>query len=201
MAASSVTDIIVVGIGGQGVMTAAEVLAQAAMAQGHDVKKTEVAGMAQRGGVVSSHVRFGPRVLSPVVVAGQAALVVAFEVAEALRWAGHLAPGGVLLVNDMRLPPPVVSLGLHAYPPDPIGVLRAQGVTVVAVDAGMASRELGDVRLVNSVMLGAAADHLPFPPGVLRDALLQRFRSRKPELLELNRRAFERGRELASRGR
>ncbi|HEY5790565.1 MAG TPA: 2-oxoacid:acceptor oxidoreductase family protein, partial [Gammaproteobacteria bacterium] len=80
------TNILVVGIGGQGVMTAAEILAEAALAEGFDVKKTEVAGMAQRGGMVTSHVRFGERVLSPSIAPGTADILVGFEVAEALRW-------------------------------------------------------------------------------------------------------------------
>jgi indolepyruvate ferredoxin oxidoreductase beta subunit len=98
-----ITNILVAGVGGQGVMTATEILAQAAIAQGYDVKKTEVAGMAQRGGVVNSHLRFGHRVLSPVIPAGCADFLVAFEVAEGLRWSGDLRPGGVALVSRRRL--------------------------------------------------------------------------------------------------
>lgn len=85
-----VTNILVVGIGGQGVMTAAEVLSQTALSQGYDVKKTEVAGMAQRGGVVTSHIRFGEKVLSPAIPEGEADILVGFEPAESLRWIHHL---------------------------------------------------------------------------------------------------------------
>ncbi len=83
---SEITNILVVGTGGQGVMTATEILAEAAIAFGHDVKKTEVAGMAQRGGVVSSHLRFGKKVLSPQITPGTADLLLGFEAAEGLRW-------------------------------------------------------------------------------------------------------------------
>ena len=114
-----ITNILVVGIGGQGVMTAAEMLARAALAQGFDVKKTEVAGMAQRGGVVSSHVRFGPKVYSPQIEPGEADLLIGFEAAEALRWLPHLRPTGVAMVNTLRIAPPVVSTGLYAYPAAP----------------------------------------------------------------------------------
>jgi indolepyruvate ferredoxin oxidoreductase beta subunit len=191
---SDVTNILVVGIGGQGVMTATEILAEAAIALGHDAKKTEVAGMAQRGGVVSSHLRFGPRVLSPQIMAGTADLLVGFEAAEAMRWCHMLKPGGLVLMNTARLVPPVVDLGLYDYPADPIAEIKSRGYQVHAFDAMAIALELGDVRLGNTVMLGAMADHLPFPPQVLLDAILKRFSQRKPHMVEVNRKAFEAGR-------
>jgi indolepyruvate ferredoxin oxidoreductase beta subunit len=163
-----ITNILVVGIGGQGVMTAAEMLARAALAQGYDVKKTEVAGMAQRGGVVSSHVRFGPKVYSPQIDPGEADLLIGFEAAEALRWLPHLRATGVAMVNTLRLPPPIVSAGLYDYPADPIGDLAASGIEVHAFDAGAIAEELGNPKLVNTIMLGAISDYLPFPAEVLK---------------------------------
>lgn len=187
----------VVGTGGQGVMTAAEILAEAAIAMGNDVKKTEVAGMAQRGGVVTSHVRFGEKVISPVIIAGTADIVLAFEAAEGMRWCGNLKPGGVAMVNTLQLEPPVVSSGLYDYPDDPIGEVRKAGVKVYDFDAGSIARELGNIKLVNTIMLGAIADYLPFPAEVLKEQIVKRFRARKPELAELNERAFEAGRTAA----
>ncbi|WP_131111832.1 indolepyruvate oxidoreductase subunit beta [Sulfuricystis thermophila] len=194
MPESNVTNILVVGIGGQGVMTATEILAEAAIALGHDVKKTEVAGMAQRGGVVSSHLRFGPKVLSPQIMPGTADLLVAFEAAEGLRWCHYLKPGGLVLLNTAHIVPPVVDIGLYEYPADPIAEIRAKGYRVHAFDAMKIALELGDVRLGNTVMLGAMADHLPFPAEVLLEAIVKRFRARKPQMVELNQRAFEAGR-------
>ena len=194
MSDSNVTNILVVGIGGQGVMTATEILAEAAIALGHDAKKTEVAGMAQRGGVVSSHLRFGPKVLSPQIMAGTADLLVGFEAAEAMRWCHYLKPGGLVLMNTARLVPPVVDIGLYEYPIDPIAEIKSRGYQVHAFDAMAIAMELGDVRLGNTVMLGAMADHLPFPPQVLLDAILKRFSQRKPHMVEVNRKAFEAGR-------
>lgn len=188
------TNILVCGTGGQGVMTATEILAEAALSLGFDVKKTEVAGMSQRGGVVTSHLRFGEQVLSPQIVPGEADLLVGFEAAEALRWAHMLRPGAVVLMNVGRLVPPVVNLGLYQYPEDPVAAIRALGLEVHAFDASALALELGNIRLGNTVMLGAMADRLPFPAEVLREAVLARFASRRPQLVELNREAFELGR-------
>jgi indolepyruvate ferredoxin oxidoreductase, beta subunit len=189
-----ITNILVCGIGGQGVMTATEILAEAAIHMGHDVKKTEVAGMAQRGGVVTSHLRFGPRVLSPQIVAGEADLLVGFEAAEALRWANFLRPGALALMNTARFVPPVVEGGLYDYPADPDGQMRALGIRVHSFDANAIAMELGDLRLGNTVMLGAMADHLPFPADVLFECVVRRFQQRKPHLVDVNRRAIEAGR-------
>lgn len=194
MSDNTITNILVVGIGGQGVMTATEILAEAAIALGNDVKKTEVAGMAQRGGVVSSHLRFGPKVLSPQIMAGTADLLVGFESAETLRWCHYLKPGALVLMNTARLVPPVVDIGLYDYPEDPLAEIRARGYDVHAFDAMAIAMELGDVRLGNTVMLGAMADHLPFPAEVLLEAILKRFAARKPQMVEVNRKAFEAGR-------
>lgn len=194
---NGITNILVAGIGGQGVMTATEILAEAALGLGYDVKKTEVAGMAQRGGVVTSHLRFGQRVLSPQITSGEADILLAFEPAEAARWAHFLRPGGVVMANTTRITPPVVTIGLYDYPVDPIGQVRALGVDVFDFDAGAIARELGDLRLVNTVMLGAIADKLPFSAEVLKERIVARFMVRRPEWVSLNEQAFERGRSAA----
>lgn len=191
---SGVSNILVVGIGGQGVMTATEILAEAAIALGHDAKKTEVAGMAQRGGVVSSHLRFGPKVLSPQITPGTADVLLGFESAEAMRWQHMLKPGGITLMNTARLVPPVVELGLFDYPADPVGEVKKGGNRVVAFDATSIALELGDIRLGNTVMLGAIADHLPFSADDLLACVLGRFSRKGEKLVEMNRRAFAAGR-------
>ncbi|MEF8712746.1 MAG: indolepyruvate oxidoreductase subunit beta [Accumulibacter sp.] len=188
------TNILVVGTGGQGVMTATEILAEAAIALGHDVKKTEVAGMAQRGGVVSSHLRFGAKVLSPQITPGTADVLLGFEAAEAMRWRHMLRPDGLVLMNSGRLVPPIVELGLYDYPDDPVTAMRAAGTQVFSFDASQIAQELGDIRLGNTVMLGAISDYLPFPAEVLEGCILQRFAHKKAALVELNQRAFAAGR-------
>jgi indolepyruvate ferredoxin oxidoreductase, beta subunit len=198
---SNTTNILVVGIGGQGVMTATEILAEAAITEGHDVKKTEVAGMAQRGGVVSSHLRFGPKVLSPQIAPGQADILLAFEAAEGMRWQHMLKPGGNALVNTGRFVPVVVELGLYEYPADPVGEMKRSGVPVVAFDANSIALDLGDIRLGNTVMLGAIADHLPFSADVLLNAILKRFAAKSDAVKENNRKAFAAGRAAAGVGK
>jgi indolepyruvate ferredoxin oxidoreductase beta subunit len=195
---NQVTNILVVGIGGQGVMTATEILAEAAIALGQDVKKTEVAGMAQRGGVVSSHLRFGPKVLSPQITCGTADLLLAFESAEALRWCHYLKPGALVLMNTAKLVPPVVNIGLYEYPADPVAEIRKRGFEVRAFDAMEIAMNLGEIRLGNTVMLGALGDHLPFPAEDLLAAIVKRFSAKKPLLVELNRKAFAAGRAAAA---
>jgi indolepyruvate ferredoxin oxidoreductase beta subunit len=190
------TDILVVGIGGQGVMTAAETIARAALAAGLEATKTEVAGMSQRGGVVCSQVRIGRHIAATEVPIGQATLLLAFESAEGLRWSHYLAPRGQAFVDSWRAVPPVVSSGHFAYPKDPAADMRAAGVDVVELNARSVAAALGDVRLANSVMLGAAARSLPYAPDVLRAEVLRRF-GKSAALAESNGRAFDAGRDLA----
>jgi len=190
------TDILVVGVGGQGVMTAAETIARAALSTGLEATKTEVAGMSQRGGVVCSQVRIGAHIEATEVPPGQARLLLAFEAAEGLRWSHYLAPRGRAYVDTWRAVPPVVSSGQFSYPAAPVADMRARGVDVVELDARSVAAALGDVRLANSVMLGAAAASLPYAPEVLRAEVLLRF-GKSAALADANARAFDAGRALA----
>jgi indolepyruvate ferredoxin oxidoreductase, beta subunit len=187
-------DVLVVGIGGQGVMTAAEAIARAALASGYEATKTEVTGMSQRGGVVCSQVRFGSRVSASEIRPGAAKLVIAFEAAEGLRWGHFLAPEGCVLLDPWRAVPPIVSSGVHQYPEDPVAELNRPNVRALQIAARATAERLGDARLANSVMLGAAAPELPFPEQVLREEVLRRFG--RGELAERNAAAFDAGRAL-----
>jgi indolepyruvate ferredoxin oxidoreductase beta subunit len=111
-----------------------------------------------------------------------------------MRWCHYLRPGGLVLMNSAKLVPPVVDIGLYEYPVDPLAEVTARGYQLHAFDAMSIALELGDIRLGNTVMLGAMADHLPFPAEVLLEAVLKRFRERKPKMVELNQKAFEAGR-------
>lgn len=191
------TDILVAGIGGQGVMTAAEAIARAALEAGFEVTKTEVTGMSQRGGVVCSQVRIGSRVEASEIRPGTAHLLIAFEPAEGLRWGHYLAPKGRVLLDSWRAVPPIVSSGVHEYPENPAAALRAAGRNVLEIDARGTAERLGDARLANSVMLGAAAASLPFPEDVLKEQVLRRFGA-SAELAAKNMAAFDAGRALAA---
>jgi indolepyruvate ferredoxin oxidoreductase beta subunit len=187
-------DVLVVGIGGQGVLTAADAIARAALESGHEATKTEVTGMSQRGGVVCSQVRFGSRVAASEIRPGAARLVIAFEAAEGLRWSHYLAPEGRVLLDPWRAVPPIVSSGVHRYPEDPFLELTRDNVRALQIEARATAERLGDARLANSVMLGAAASSLPFAEGVLRDEVLRRFA--RGALATQNAAAFDAGRAL-----
>jgi indolepyruvate ferredoxin oxidoreductase beta subunit len=109
-------DLLVTGVGGQGVVLASDIIGETAIAAGFDVKKTDTLGMAQRGGSVVSHVRMAPKVWSPLIREGQADLLLAFEKLEAARWSHYLRPGGIAIVNMYEQPPLSVSLGQEKYP-------------------------------------------------------------------------------------
>ena len=190
-----ITGVLVVGIGGQGVMTAAEAIARAALEAGLEATKTEVSGMSQRGGVVCSQVRIGARIEASEIRPGTASLLIAFEAAEGLRWSHFLAPHGCALVDSWRAVPPIVSSGAFSYPEEPAAAMRAAGADVLELDARGIAQELGDVRLANSVMLGAAARRLPFPEQALRAQVLSRFGG--GELAARNAAAFDAGRGLS----
>ena len=190
------TDVLVVGIGGQGVMTAAEAISRAALEAGYEATKTEVTGMSQRGGVVCSQVRIGERIEASEIRPGAATLLIAFEAAEGLRWSHYLSPEGCALLDPWRAVPPIVSSGVHQYPADPAGELRAANRRVREIDARGIAERIGDARLANSVMLGAAAASLPFPVQALKDQVLRRFGS--GEVAAQNAAAFDAGRALAA---
>jgi len=189
-------NVLLAGIGGQGVLTAAQLLAEAALHAGHDVKKSEVHGMAQRGGVVTSHVRFGRQVFSPVIESGAADLLLAFEEAEALRWQAEVRPGGRLIVNRLRVVPPVVNLGLFAYPEQPLCLLRAPEA-LCPVEASAIAMDLGSPRLAGVILLGAAAGRLPLDLADWQAAVRHRFS--QPSVAAQNLAAFQRGWEEARR--
>ncbi|MCX7779713.1 MAG: indolepyruvate oxidoreductase subunit beta [Negativicutes bacterium] len=162
---------LIVGVGGQGTLLASKVLGEAARLSGFDVKQSEVHGMAQRGGSVVTHVRFGDKVYTPLVEMGQADLIIAFEKLEALRWAEYLKPGGVIVVNDLEIPPIPVILGAASYPEAVYERLEQAGISVVRINAVEAARQIGEVRAVNVLLLGVAAKIFGFDKHVWEEAI------------------------------
>lgn len=189
------TNFVLVGVGGQGTLLASNILAEVGLAAGFDVKKSEVHGMAQRGGSVASHVRWHPeRVFSPLVGVGEADILLSFEKLEALRFAELLRPGATAVVTEMRIVPLTVSTGGGVYPGDEhlASVFAALGARLVMVPGELLALRAGSVKAVNVVLLGAVSRLLPLPESVWLDCLAQRV---PPKFLELNRTAFALGRD------
>lgn len=156
-------DLLMVGVGGQGIILASDILGDVALALGYDVKKTDTLGMAQRGGSVVSHVRIAQKVWSPLIKEGEGEVLLALEKLEAARWSHYLRPGGLAVVNDYALPPLSVSLGVHHYPSDQQirGILEGRTNRLYFVNGTEKAKKLGDVRVLNVFMLGFISCLLP----------------------------------------
>jgi len=170
-----VTNILLVGVGGQGIILASEVMADVFLEAGYDVKKSEVHGMAQRGGSVSTHVRFGPKVYSPLIKEGEADIFMAFEELEALRYLSYLSPEPAVLLNEQGLNPPGVSLGNEEYPARVKEILSGRAKKFKSIPARDLAVRAGDVRAANVVLLGALHSILPIPEKLWTDQILKRF--------------------------
>ena len=190
---SDTKSIVLVGVGGQGILLASEVLAQAAMLEGYDVKTNEVHGMAQRGGSVVAQVRYGPKVHSPLVARGSAQVLGSLEQIEALRFAEFLSPDGLAVVNAQAIVPVSVSSGAAKYPPDVESRLQAAFPRLAYIRAAEEAAALGSVQATNIVVLGAMSRGLDLPEGAWQEAIAS---SVKEKFLELNLRAFEKGRSM-----
>ncbi len=190
-------DILVVGVGGQGIVLASDILGEAAMAAGYDVKKTDTLGMAQRGGSVVSHVRLARQVWSPLIKEGEVDILVAFEKLEAVRWSHYLGDGGVVVVNNQVMPPLSVSLGIHRYPSDKEieDTLRRRTDHVHFVDGIRRTRELGDIRTLNMFMLGCISLFIPINVEIWRACISKRL---SQNIRKINIAAFDKGREEIS---
>ena len=195
---STAINFVLVGVGGQGTLLASNILAEVGLAAGLDVKKSEVHGMAQRGGSVVSHVRWHPdAVRSPLVGEGEADVLLSFEQMEALRFAGFVRRGGTAVVNEMKIVPITVSSGAAAYPDDANlrTVFDQLGATLVTVPGERLAQQAGNVKAANVVLLGAISKLLPLPESAWWSCLEQRI---PPKYLELNRVAFASGRDAVS---
>ena len=188
-------NVFLAGVGGQGILLASEVLAEACLRGGYDVKKSEVHGMAQRGGAVTTHLRFGPKVYSPLIEPGAADLLIAFEKLEALRFLHVVKPGGAVVVNTQEIPPAPVSSGQERYPERIEERLREATSNLHVVDALGAALALREVRAVNMVLTGAASHFLPLPEEAYIEALTVRLPAR---FVDVNVQAFRAGRRLVT---
>ena len=191
-------NILVSGVGGQGVILFSNIISDLALTAGLDVKKSEVHGMAQRGGSVTTHIRYAPKVFSPLIEEGTADVIVAFEMMEALRYIHFLGPNGRLVYDTHRIDPLPVSTGVVERPADEqlnqrLAVRAPNRQTVPAFETAL---RLGNARVQNTVMLGAISCFLEFPEEAYRQAIT---RLVKPKVVELNLKAFAEGRALCGK--
>jgi indolepyruvate ferredoxin oxidoreductase beta subunit len=187
---SDSTNILMAGVGGQGVILATFLMSEAAVAAGYDVKQSEVHGMAQRGGSVTSHLRFGEEVFSPVLSEGTVDIILSFEPLEAVRNCHFLKASGLLLYNTARVNPSTVTSGALQYPADVEERIAACAPRSLAIEATKLAEEAGSARSANVVLLGALASLLPIEEKVWDEVL---HRELPAKILELNLRAFAAG--------
>ncbi len=179
------------GVGGQGILLASEITAYSLLAAGFDAKKSEVHGMAQRGGSVTAQLRYGAKVYSPLIEPGNADILVAFEMMEAARYLPYLHRGSKVVVNTQKILPPAVATGQTTYPENVLDMLVENDIAVTSVDALDVARAVGEVKTVNVVMVGAMSAFLPIDPSVCIEVIEKRVPER---FREVNLKAFEEGR-------
>jgi len=184
------TNIMIVGVGGQGTLLASKLLGHVLCAEGYDVKVSEVHGMSQRGGSVVTYVRFGDKVYSPIVDLGEADYVISFEKLEAGRSAPFLSKKGTVIVNTQEVDPMPVIIGASEYPHDVLAELEKSGVKVDAIDALSLANEAGSMKAVNIVLMGRFAKYL----GIAKEKWLTSMDEVVPaKFIELNKKAFNLG--------
>lgn len=183
------------GVGGQGILLASEVTAYALLAAGYDAKKSEVHGMAQRGGSVTAQLRYGDKVYSPLIEPGKADILIAFEMMEAARYLPYLHKESKVIVNTQQIKPPSVAMGQVPYPVNVLDVIISKGIQVVSVDAFDIARDAGEVKAANIVMVGAMSAFLPMDVAVYENIINTRIPER---FREVNMKAFAAGRKITA---
>lgn len=191
----AITNVLFAGIGGQGIILASKILAQCAFTSGYMVKESELHGMAQRGGSVICHVRFGDDVYAPLIPRGRADFLVGLEELEGLRYAYYLKPSGTVILNRKRVVPPTTNTAGAQYPHDAKGLLESMGFQVDVVNAFEIANDLGNPKLENIVVMGVLSRYLPFILSAW-EQVIQAFVP--PKTIDLNIAAFRKGRELAT---
>ena len=187
-----VKSILLAGVGGQGILRASDILCHVMMEAGLDVKKSEVHGMAQRGGCVTSHVRYGKKVYSPIARKGDVDILVSFEKLETIRYLDFLKPGGGIIISEREIYPPSVNLGDAAYPDNVIEIVRKIFKTMQVVNANNMALRAGDVRTENTALLGVLASYLRQFDISLWETVIRR--SFPEKAIAVNLKAFHMGR-------
>jgi indolepyruvate ferredoxin oxidoreductase beta subunit len=191
-ATAKVTNILLVGVGGQGVILASDIVATVMMRAGHDVKKSEVHGMAQRGGSVTSHVRFGPKVYSPLIKKGDVDILFSFEQLETMRYLDLLSANPVILVNNQKILPPSVTMGTDVYPSNIPHLLQERYPRFTLVNALDAAREAGNSKAVNTALIGALSTCFAIDENLWKEVIAAMLPAK---LIDVNMRSFAIGRQ------
>ena len=185
-----VKSILFVGVGGQGILRASDIICEVIMEAGFDVKKSEVHGMAQRGGCVTSHVRYGRKVYSPLAEPGSIQTLVSFEKMEALRYLKDLRKDASIIVNTEEIYPPAVNMGDMPYPADAVDFLKNNYGRVISFNAAELAKKAGNIRTANVVLLGALSNHMTIDKSIWENVIKKSF----PEkLIKINLEAFQMG--------
>ncbi len=185
-------NILLVGVGGQGIILTSKILSNALLNAGYDVKMSEVHGMAQRGGSVTTQVRYGKKVFSPIIGKGQADVLISFELMEAIRWIEFLKPDGKLIINDYKIPSAPILAGFAKYPENVLGTLKEK-VHTLDFNAADKAKELGNLKVQNIIMLGALVKALELNDINWEEAIKDNV---KPKFLDINLKAFNIGKSL-----
>ena len=188
------TNIMIVGVGGQGALLASKLLGHLCLQEGYDVKVSEVHGMSQRGGSVVTYVRFGEKVYSPIIDKGEADFIISFEQLEAARYLEFLKPDGRIVTNIQKIDPMPVIVGTAQYPEDLIGKMTEKGAKVDAMDCLSLAEKAGSAKAVNIVLMGRLSKYFPLPKEKWEQAIKELV---PPKFVELNLKAFALGREEA----
>jgi len=187
---SKVSNILLAGVGGQGILLASEVLSEVMLLAGLDVKKNEIHGMSQRGGSVVSHVRYGDKVYSSIIPEGEVDILFSFEMLETCRYLPLVRKNGQIIINNWKIAPPSVALGKQVYPENLVENVRTQFPKTKVVDGLDLALEAGNSKTVNIVLLGALSNMLDFDKQLWLTALKKMIPAK---LLDINLKAFELG--------
>lgn len=188
---NKVINILLIGVGGQGIILATRILADALVKSKFDVKQSEIHGMAQRGGSVSGHLRFGKKVFSPLIKKGDVDYLIAFEKLEALRYLEYLSKNTIVILNNQKIEPPSVAVGVDEYPENIEEIFKKNIKKVILVDSLQIAKDLGDIRTTNLILLGVLSNFLPVKKEIWEKSIKEIL----PEKIwGINLKAFESGR-------
>lgn len=187
---SKIINVLLVGVGGQGTILASKILTHVALAEGYQVKMSEIHGMAQRGGSVVTQVRMGEDVYSPVIEPGEVDFLIAFEQLEAYRWSHYLKKDGVLIVNTQKIVPLPVLIGAATYPETILVDLKDRVERFIELDGLKLASDAGNAKATNVVLMGVLSQYMDFPEDAWQSALVEKIPAK---LLELNNKAFASG--------